>query len=206
VGVALRHRAAHESGHTFAESITEHGTAPAPDLRYQQDDALFRFFVALIATLESVAYGLHAAAAILDPMNFRLANPRDQIRVTFDLATQRLHEITPAPRIAAVMESVRTDSLFTQARKVRNILAHRAGPGRHHHYGLAPLPPTTWRMKIHGEDDLALSPTTTTDRLEWLDVTLKRMMVEAFDFVDTRFPDSGDEGDLALIRQFGRDR
>jgi hypothetical protein len=126
----------------FAESVRrELDGKREPTTRYVQDDALFCFFVTGLSAIESFFYGLYAIAAIIKPDDFpmeddedkRNAKPKETIK-KFNKAFRGDSILTAFNRIRVRDPRDSNKCMDTREYKEwsdsRNILAHRAIPGR----------------------------------------------------------------------------
>jgi hypothetical protein len=139
VGVAFRFRACALHYHDFIEVFRRtSGTAQNLDL-YQEDDALFGFFVKGLSALESFYYGLYALGAlIMTPTQAPSVPPPDQFLWLDPGESKKLKRIVPEgvrdtfkttfPELPLTeyLEHLIDDPHYQAWRDMRNILAHRA--------------------------------------------------------------------------------
>lgn len=187
VAVAFRLRACAVRAQDFTEVFERtHGTAQNEDL-YQEDDALFDFFVKGLAAFESFSYALYALGALIctpnqapsvpPPEQFPLLHP-NQPRCLRDIAppeTQRAFEqIFPTDPLTVLLGRIFSDESYRQWSQIRNLLAHRvatAGRTIQQSPGLfqsaePPLSVTQWAS------DLDLNARMAASRYEWLKETI----------------------------------
>jgi hypothetical protein len=143
--VAYRFWAAAEDDETFRGLIK----ANSPD-RYSEERALFGFFVNACSAIESAAYGLFALGAMVMPAGFPLSTPDDQRRVSLAATAARYGvEFGGEPATRALAETV-SDHDWSEIVSIRNVLAHRTAPPRHHWRGGPNDGRTDWRLAPHG--------------------------------------------------------
>lgn len=120
--------AAHDKA--FSESIHWAGDAPPQSERYNQERELFNFFMAGLATIESLYYGLFAIASMVDAQMFPITTPKDMRSITPERTTCQFKKVFPKESITVALEQVTTAQDFLDWKEIRNILAHRSVPGR----------------------------------------------------------------------------
>ena len=116
-----------------ASFLEEGGLSPPMPERFYQECDIFLIFVAGLASLESLSFALAHAAAMARPDVFAFVT--DERRVTPSAVAQAYGRAWPDEPLAALLRVVRESDDWTALAKIRNILAHRAGPGRHHYLG-----------------------------------------------------------------------
>jgi hypothetical protein len=95
-----------------------------------QECELFGFFVTGLAVVESIAYGLFAIGAMLDAANFPMQTPAELRNVSPKFAAARYTIAFSSENITTMLNQVVTAQEFIDWSYARNILAHRASPGR----------------------------------------------------------------------------
>ena len=208
VGVAFRLRACdiHSEDFTALFQRTQ-GTAQGKDV-YQEDDALFGFFVKGLAALEAFYYSLYALGAlIITPTQEPSVPPSDKFPLLTHLvdpthrgSSPRL--ITPKKTSDAYIQTfpgqpltellgrIQKDEMYRGWSEIRNILTHRvATVGRNIQMSspnfLSNKPPLSvkpWGM------DLTLDATTTAFRYTWLRETINVALEETVAFVAQYLP------------------
>ena len=158
----------------LAASLLAVGGAPPPEPRYEQERLLFGFFVAGLSAIESFAYGLTAIAWAANPAAFSLATTAAKRRVTPKWALQQFEQLYPGESVTRDLRRLLNSPEYANWRDVRNALAHRRSPARHHYVGGTPRP-TEWGV-------LALEPATLTSLRSWLVAELRRLLVSAGSF------------------------
>ena len=213
VGVAFRLRACaiHSEDFTTVFQRTR-GTAQGEDV-YQEDDALFGFFVKGLSALESFYYSLYALGALIvtstqepsvplsaqfpllthlvDPAH-RQDSPRSiRPETTYDAYTQ----VFPGLPMTELLDRIQEDEMYKEWSDIRNILAHRvATAGRTIQLGspnfslnVPPLSVKPWGM------DLLLDATTTASRYTWLRETINTALEETAAFAAQKLPYTEDQ-------------
>jgi hypothetical protein len=134
-GISYRYLQGAAADEAFTASVAAHGTAPVIDERIAQENALFAFFAAGLSSLECLAYGLCFVGAIVDPAAFALtATPQ---RVWVSSLTDAYLQRFPQEQLAQTLQAVNTSPELSSFKDVRNVLTHRAAPGRAHGVTLA---------------------------------------------------------------------
>jgi hypothetical protein len=100
-----------------------------PSERAEQEINLYTFFAAFVAGIEALFYGLYAMGSLWDPATFDLlpGRPRDVWPNTVATAYAR---VTGAGALAAVLDTTLSDNTYREGEEIRNVLSHRAAPGR----------------------------------------------------------------------------
>ena len=181
--VAYRFKAATEYAEEFAESLKRYGSSPAPQDRYQQEKLLFGFFSSGFSALESVFFELFVLGAYVAPEAFPLDTPKDRQQVTPKRTVDRFREVFPNDPIIEAFDGVFEDAGFQGFREVRNILTHRAAPGRRMYVslGLDDAPSTEWKL-----NSMPLDASIATKGLGDLASLLARLLEAGATFSDTR--------------------
>lgn len=128
--LAYRYRAVIEHGDAFTALIVSHGASPPAEIRCQQEQSLFDFFSAGFSALDSLFYAAFALGTCIDPAAFPLATDKERRRVSPDRTVNAYRERFPTGQPLLAIQELANSSAFTGWRDVRNILTHRAAPGR----------------------------------------------------------------------------
>src|SRR3989442_12772496 len=146
------------------------------DLLYQEDDALFGFFMKGLSALESFYYSLYALGALLYA---QAVPPSDQFPLldpahlgglrNINLANTYLRytQVFPGLPITKLMGRILEDETYLAWQQIRNVLAHRvATAGRIVHYpgpsfSELPFSVTAWA------GDIPLDAMMTASRYNW---------------------------------------
>ena len=151
--LAYRFHGALDAGARFQKSLKDFGPHPAPHQRYQQEEALFNFFSNGFAAFEAMFYGLFAIGSFIDAQAFPLTTPKDRQRVSPSSTADAFQRVFPNDLILDAFAGLFADPSYQRWRDMRNILTHRAAPGRRMYVGIGTddAPPVEWKL-----NDLAL--------------------------------------------------
>ncbi|MDP3495482.1 MAG: hypothetical protein Q8R82_20430 [Hyphomonadaceae bacterium] len=146
--VAYRFHAAVEAGEAFEQSLKADGATPLPAQRYKQDKALAHFFADGHSTFESVFYALYAIAAFVEPTRFSLATPADRRKVSPPKTETAFVAAFPGDPILLAISALFADPAYLEWQRIRNVLTHRAAPGRMMYVGIGndDAPATEWKL------------------------------------------------------------
>lgn len=128
--IAYRFLAATEYEGTFTASLAGAGSSPAPLVRFQQERDLFGFFSNGFSVFEATFYGLFSLGSFLSAAIFPLGTAKDQQRITPTSTAAALAVAFPGDPIHKIISTVLQDPAYLEWREVRNVLTHRAAPGR----------------------------------------------------------------------------
>lgn len=128
--LGYRYYEAQETADQFEQHFNAHGEGPPPLERYQQERLLFDFFSSAVSSLDAFYYGVYALASIAYPSNFPLATEANRRRVnpTNVIADLALH--LPGDPAIAPLQAEYAGNRYVELRTARNVLTHRAAPGR----------------------------------------------------------------------------
>jgi hypothetical protein len=175
---AVRNRAmgCQKCADEYTSLFTKYGVSPAQEERIAQDNALFGFFAYALSTIESWFFAMHAVASILHPADFPMMTDSDLKGIMPTLASQRFDAAYTRSAISNVMKRVLSEPTYKEWKALRNILIHRAAPGRHFYH---PPRPTGRNADWVGMG-IVLDQNTLVSRYLWLTSVLERL-VEAAD-------------------------
>jgi hypothetical protein len=147
--VAYRFLAMTDEEQTFTALVVN--TAPEPPIRYQQERSLFGFFSNGFSVFEATFYALFALGALLSPSHFPIATAKDQQKISPHATSAAFAKAVSTDPINAVIGGLLSNTEFIEWREIRNILTHRAAPGRTFFVSIgdvadAPLP-DQWKIK-----------------------------------------------------------
>jgi hypothetical protein len=147
--VAYRFLALTEYELAFNHSLSEAGGSPAPLERFKQERDLFGFFSNGFSVFEATFYGLFSIGALLSPANFPMSTAKDLQRITPTLTTATITKVFSGDPIQSVLDAILLDAAYIEWREVRNILTHRAAPGRTFFVGIGgdDVLPDQWKIK-----------------------------------------------------------
>jgi hypothetical protein len=148
---ALAHRylAMVEHGEGFTASVIADGTSPQPDRRHYQERCLFDFFSTGFSAFDAFFYAAFAIGAMIDPAAFPLGTEADQRRVSSASTAKAYERRFPTEKIVTALKAFVDSAEYTQWRDIRNVLMHRAAPGRTFHVapgGADETPVDRWKL------------------------------------------------------------
>jgi hypothetical protein len=146
--LSYRFRAAHDLAIAFQQNVKSEGTSPPPDPRYYQERLLFEFYSSCFSVLEAYFFALFTVAHILKPSGFPLATPADEQNVTPKNTLKLLARHFAGDPIISALTTLTGSDDYKALRATRNILTHRAAPGRlmYVSVGEDDAPPTEWKL------------------------------------------------------------
>src|SRR3712207_4890015 len=130
-GLVYRFRACAEHDTAFTMSIRRGGKAPQPNERYVQERELFGFFVTGVSAIESFCYSLFAIGAMLNLKEFNIIEARHLKAINPKQTTEHFSTVFPNEELTIALAGMLRDAHYDEWCAIRNILAHRAAPGRH---------------------------------------------------------------------------
>lgn len=187
-GVGYRLRACADYSEEFTQSVQRFGEMPAPDERCRQERQLFGFFVSGYAALDSFCFFMYSAANYLRPSHFPIQLPGQIKSIGCKSTTAAFAKAFPGESITAELNALLADQMFKDWYDYRNILTHRAAPGRMFYVSVgssAPDPAADW--KIGSAENLKIDANLTPPRLAWLVQTLSGLVMAADTFTQQHF-------------------
>lgn len=172
-GIVYRYRACDEHGTAVANSLDQSTSPPQPE-RYRQERLLFSFFVEGLSCIECFYYGFYFVGAMIDAAAFD-PGLRPQ-KVTRAKVVRGYQERFGGDEITSSLEAINASSELEAWRKVRNLLAHRANPGRALYLG-------SDEAEWLGE---AISGNSIRQQRSWLAEAMQALLVPAARFVHER--------------------
>jgi hypothetical protein len=147
--LAYRFIAVTEYEAAFSNSLADVGSSPLPSHRSRQERELFGFFSNGFSVLESAFYGLFSLGAFISEPNFPISTPKDQQRISPSLTASAMTKTFGGDPIISVITAILSDQAYLEWREVRNILTHRAAPGRTFFVGIGgdDALPDEWKIK-----------------------------------------------------------
>jgi hypothetical protein len=176
LGLIYRYSACAEHDDAFTVSYKAHGQPPHPE-RFQQEKHLFGFFVTGLSAFECFAYAVYWQGSWHDTAAFPLNKLRD---ITFPNTVAKYAKRFSGEPLTTAMEAVVASDKWKEWGEVRNVLAHRAHPGRtiYATMGGETEKKTDWIDGIVIDDD------TTKTRRDWLSSQIKGLLQALDTFVD----------------------
>jgi hypothetical protein len=176
-GIRYRFRACADYSGSWTNSFRMHGDAPPMPERYHQDHTLYGFFLSGQSVLDSFSFFLYFLASTLNQAHFPTNDPNQYWKINCKFIADKFEAAYPEEEITVALLALVTNHEFKQWSIFRNILAHRAAPGRKLNMGSNPgslIPPSTWNIDPSGET--FFDDTLTEFRLAWLLDTLVAML------------------------------
>jgi hypothetical protein len=193
-GIAYRSMAIAQSDESFRASVARPYTMAE---RAEQEQSLFGFFSATISAVETLYFALYAVAAIFDPLNFEYLPtfPRRVVPLVVSAKFRNLANTLPvappgdspaeeliraATRLSASLDGLLSDPTYEGCLETRNILSHRAAPGRRLDGTASPM---VWKLGPHGAEEDAISPRLTESRRAWFMAQASSVLNHAVSFL-----------------------
>lgn len=180
--LSYRYLAAVQHGEDFTNSIISDGTSPPAGRRFHQEKCLFDFFSAGFSALDSFFYAAYALGSLVDAAAFPLATDKDRRNVTCDNTIRRFKERFSSGQPLAALQALAVSPEHVEWRTIRNILTHRAAPGRTLHVSIGSddeTPVDLWK-----QFDLPLDRTLTITKRAKLGASLLAPMTALADFAE----------------------
>ena len=181
--LAYRFHGAIDAGAIFQKSLNQFGPHPGPHQRYQQEEALFNFFSNGFAAFEAMFYGLFAVGSFIDPQAFPLTTPQEQQRVSPVRTADAFSGAFVNDPILDAFTKLFADPSYQRWRAMRNVLTHRAAPGRRVFVGIGKddAPAVEWKL-----NDQPLDNALVTAYQRELAVLILDMLLAFQRFLNTR--------------------
>ena len=186
--VRYRLRACSDYSEEFVKCVENFGDLPPPEERYQQERQLFGFFVSGYAAFDSFAYFAYFTAAHLRPSQFPTQLPGHIKSIGCKTIPVPFARVFPGEDISVALNSLLADQMFKDWDDYRNVLAHRAAPGRVMYASVGSStrdPAADWKMDPAA--NLKIDASLTAPRLAWLVHTLSDLVVAADSFTQKHF-------------------
>jgi|SRR5579862_1033124 len=117
--------AADDADREWAETYTDR---PLIDQHVRQDILLFAFFASALSSLECLVYGLAALGEHLRPDVFSVVTK--PWTINFNSVPKMFTGAFPSESLTKALTEIDVSAEMKSLRETRNILAHRAAPGR----------------------------------------------------------------------------
>lgn len=154
--VAYRFVMANDANIAFAKAFAAGGRMPPAPERQVQEEALFTFFSASYAVIDSAFFALHGLLAIIGSSGIQVDDAA-QRKVGPKSVVQELNRLFPntpsLPLLSAVLANPKLDDL----QYLRNVLNHRAIPGRNAFMGGDKHGKAEWSLRGTVEIDASLT-------------------------------------------------
>ena len=159
------------------------GKSSTPGGRYREDRDLYGFFCNGYSVLEATFYAVFCIGSLFSPVCFPMASDADRRRIRLDSTREAVAKAFPGDALQNALGTVALDAGYKDWRDIRNVLSHRASPGRSIFLSNAPdvNPPDTWLLK-----GLPLDPTMVATKRAELVRLLTPLTEEIARFAETR--------------------
>jgi hypothetical protein len=181
--ISFRYLALCDDGDAFTTSVSAPNGGASLEQRYRQERHLFGFFSNGFSAFESFFYGMFAIGALLHPVDFPLATPKEQQAVTPASTDRAYARVFVGDPILAAFAAVFTDAAYREWKEVRNVLTHRTAPGRTIFVSVESDEPLLARWKIN---DIALGAQTAFLRRGHAARMLGALLSAATVFIESR--------------------
>ena len=173
-----------DDGAAFTAAIAATDAASI-ERRYQQERSLFAMFSNGFSAFESYFYGMFAIGAILQPGSFPLKTEKDQQNVSPTSTNRAYERAFPADPILTDFRKIFDAAEYREWREIRNILTHRAAPGRTIYVSIDTDEDIAPRWKIN---NISLDASTAATWREHAATLLGVLTRAAVRFCDIRIP------------------
>jgi hypothetical protein len=181
--VAYRFLALTEYEREFTSAIADR--SPSPIARHHQERQLFGFFSNGFSVFEAAFYGVFSLGALIAPTFFPIASAKDQQRINPTSAMNAIRAAFPSDPLNGSLNAITNDPAYIEWREIRNVLTHRAAPGRTFFVGGGgddDLIPDQWKIK-----NISLDSNMAPVRREQLAILLTDFMREVDTFSKSNF-------------------
>lgn len=142
--VAYRHQACSEYDEAFRDLFDRLGSNAGGLDRYRQQRDLYGCVVNACSVVESFYYAAHAVGALVDATAFPIGTPQAQRNIDPELTARRYRLKYAGDIFTTVLDAVIADPPWAELNLLRNVLIHRAAPGKAVHltagHAVAALP------------------------------------------------------------------
>ena len=181
--ISFRYLALCDDGAAFTASVSAPDGRASLEQRYRQERHLFGFFTNGFSAFESFFYAMFAIGALLHPVEFPLAIPKEQQAVKPASTYRAYSRVFVGDPILAAFTAVLTDAAYREWMEVRNILTHRTAPGRTIFVSIESDEDLLARWKIN---DIPLGPQTASSRRGHAARMLSALLDAAVVFTESR--------------------
>ena len=174
--VGYRYKTLTEHDEAFTNSIETFGVSVPQPQRYIQERELFGFFTVGLAIIEAFYYGQYAIGSMIKPEKIPLLSETHFEKVSPRFTAKQFQENFPDELITQRLQSILVSEKFKEWNKIRNVLIHRASPGRAYHHGGDIHNKTMWLTGI------LIDHETTAERKKWITSVLNEVLTPTADF------------------------
>jgi hypothetical protein len=188
--VAYRFQACAEYDEAFRELFDRSGSNTGGLDRYRQQRDLYGCVVNACSVVESCYYAAYAVGALADPAAFPISTPEAQRDVEPRATARRYGVRFSGDPFTSLLDSVITDPPWSDLNLLRNVLIHRAAPGKAAHLtaGHAVALPDQLRLSDFHLADRDFDEQLTRDCRDWVTRTLGTLCRGLDEFTERQFP------------------
>jgi len=191
-GLSYRYRAAAEYDYEFTSSVKKFGNSPPPEERYNQEKALFGFFVNAVSVIGCFFFSTYFMASILKSEEFPFSKSEELKLYPKDVALYFTKHF-PKDNLTNKMNECLNADTYKQMNKMRIVLFHRgmlprkfyAGGERN---GMATMPINPRASSNQWQFDFSVDEQTTTSLRQWLCSVIKDLLDSTFNFCTRKLP------------------
>lgn len=176
--VRIKFRALAQNDEIYTASIERsRGGASSFEERYNQEYALFNFFVVEDSLFESLFYGLYVIASTKNPAAFPITLQQIE-NVNPKMVQEKFHKYFKNEPITKYLEGILTSNEHKELKKIRNTLIHRTMPSRTIHLSTERAIPDIWMIgNIPTDEQL------TASRRIWCSKVVSKLIDLMNDFI-----------------------
>lgn len=189
--VAYRHQACSEYDVAFRDLFDRLGSNAGGLDRYRQQRDLYGCVVNACSVVESFYYAAYAVGALLDATAFPIGTPRAQRAIDPGLTAKRYGLKCAGDMFTTVLQSVIADPAWAELNLLRNVLIHRAAPGKATHLtagNAAAALPDQLRLSDFHMLDRDFDELLTWDCRDWVTRALRALCQGLDEFTARQFP------------------
>jgi hypothetical protein len=188
--VAFRHQACSEYDVAFRDLFDRLGSNAGGLERYRQQRDLYGCVVNACSVVESFYYAAHAVGALVDVSAFPIGTPQAQRDIDPGKTAKRYRLKYADDEFTAVLDSVIADPPWAELNLLRNVLVHRAAPGKAVHLTaghVAPAIPDQLRLSDFHLANRDFDERLTRDCRSWVTRALRTLCLGLDDFTERQF-------------------
>lgn len=169
--VAYKFIALAQNDENYTLSVTKYGGgAPSSAERYNQEYALFNFFIIGNSILESLFYSLYIMASTQNPKEFPMASEQIQ-NVSPTMLRDKFKKYYKNDPITKYLDELLDSNEYKNLNKIRNTLIHRTMPGRSISLSTHRKIPDIWMI-----DNIPIDDQLTASRRIWYSKVVSQIM------------------------------
>ena len=170
-GIAYRATACYAHDEAFTASVRHLGVSPPSSERQSQEMNLFNFFANGWSTLECFGSATAALSSVAQRQRDVMADPSRAVRLPLSEIAKRFIKRWPDEPLSSRLRTLTSSHAYRDFRHARNVLTHRAHPGRT--FSISDLHDSTalWTTL-----DVPIDEGTTRTRRQWLATELTALL------------------------------